>query len=492
MMQPVFRFIFIFILAALAGFSYARESGIYVVPGKVAPNCEVPAFNPGSTGSNTDLISSNTDSNPSSTDANPSKTDSNPSKADSIPAKPDTIAPNPGCYQLDIFDVLSKKKMQAPEIPSRKVRAIILPLIASSPSTGLQLGVGSSLSWSIGHKPATKLSAGAVQVLWTTQRQLISYIRTTMFFSENKWYLQTDWRWYLFRLPTYGLGTGPADNIPNIPAVDISPGPTATYQGGKFPMKYNWFKFHNILFREVVPHFYAGLGYHFDSYYDIVDENLTLDSANNIITPHYAYSELHGFNTLAYSTSGFSVNFSYDTRDNIINAYKGVYINASYLYNVDFLGSSRDGSRLWTEFRTYVGLSKRVPRHLLAFWLYGSFITSGEIPYLNLMSNGFDVANSSGRGYAQGRWRGEDVVYGEVEYRFPISPCSKIVGGVLFANVTTTSNRDMNIPLFGYLKPGCGFGFRIMVGKNDRTNILIDFGIGEVSQGLYLQAQEIF
>jgi len=31
-----------------------------------------------------------------------------------------------------------------------------------------------------------------------------------------------------------------------------------------------------------------------------------------------------------------------------------------------------------------------------------------------------------------------------------------------------------------------------MVGKIDRTNILIDFGIGEVSQGLYLQAQEIF
>lgn len=396
------------------------------------------------------------------------------------------------CPQKDIFDILTKEKIQAPEIPSRKVRAIILPLIAYSPATGLQLGAGSSLSWTIGHKPSTKFSAGSVQLLWTTERQLISYIRTTMFFNENKWFLQTDWRWYLFRLPTYGLGTGPADNIPEIPTDPENQHSQEINDGGQFPMKYNWIKFHNTLFREVGYHFYAGVGYHFDSYYDIVDVNHSSDSSVNIITPHYAYCINHGFDASDYITSGISINFAYDTRDNIINAYKGFYINANYLYNFRFLGSFRNGSRLWTEFRTYVGLSKRVPRHLLAFWVFGCFKVSGELPYLNLMANGFDVMNSSGRGYTQGRWRGEDFVYGEVEYRFPISPCSKIVGGVLFANVTTASNRDMKVPLFGYLKPGCGFGLRIMVGKADRTNLLIDFGLGELSHGLYLQAQEIF
>jgi hypothetical protein len=63
---------------------------------------------------------------------------------------------------------------------------------------------------------------------------------------------------------------------------------------------------------------------------------------------------------------------------------------------------------------------------------------------------------------------------------------------VLFANVTSASNRDMQVPLFGYFKPGCGFGLRIMVGKNDRTNLLIDFGLGQLSDGLYLQAQEVY
>lgn len=404
----------------------------------------------------------------------------------------DSLGYKTGCMQLDIFDILTRKKLHAPEIPARKVRAIILPLVGFSPGTGLQLGAGSSLSWTIGHKPLTNLSAGSVQVLWTTERQLISYIRATMFFNENRWFLQADWRWYLFRLPTYGLGTGPSDNIPAIPEEPDTPTSPVIYEGGQFPMKYNWIKFHNTLFREVSRNIYVGLGYHFDHYYDIVDEKLNLDSTSKIMTPHYSYCMIHGFDRFNYTASGFSVNGTYDTRDNIINPYKGIYINATYQYNFKFLGSNRDGSRLWTEFRTYLGLSRRVPRHLLALRVFGSFNVSGHIPFLNLMSTGYDPANSSGRGYTEGRWRGDDFVYGEAEYRFPISPCSGIVGGVLFANVTTASNRDMHVPLFGYLKPGCGFGVRIMVGKNDRTNLLIDFGLGELSQGLYLQAQEVF
>ena len=129
---------------------------------------------------------------------------------------------------------------------------------------------------------------------------------------------------------------------------------------------------------------------------------------------------------------------------------------------------------------------------MISFWYYGSFLVSGEIPYLDLPSSGFDQMNSSGRGYDQGRWRGEDYVYGEIEYRFPISQCSQILGGVVFLNATTASNRDMNVPLFGYIKPGGGVGLRIMVSKRNRVNLVIDAALGEHSSGIYVQAQEIF
>ena len=141
---------------------------------------------------------------------------------------------------------------------------------------------------------------------------------------------------------------------------------------------------------------------------------------------------------------------------------------------------------------TYIGLSKRFPRHLLAFWMFGSFVVGGKIPYLDLMATGFDQMNSSGRGYIQGRWRGENFVYGEVEYRFPISQCSKILGGVLFLNATTASNNATSIPLFGYIKPAAGAGLRIMLTKQNRLNLLIDFAIGEKSHGFYAQTSEVF
>ncbi|MFZ4521803.1 MAG: BamA/TamA family outer membrane protein [Bacteroidales bacterium] len=402
----------------------------------------------------------------------------------------DSLSEQSVCPQMDIFDILTRKKLQAPEIPSRKVRAIILPLVAYSPVTGFQLGAGSSVSWTIGQKPLTKLSAGSVQLLWTTEKQLISYVRTNMFFNDNKWFLQTDWRWYVFRMPTYGLGTGPKDDHVVVP---VAPGGDDSFDdNSKYYMRYNWVRLHNILLLKLTGHFYAGVGYHFDHYYDIHDDALNLDSTNYFLTPHYTYSLLHGYNPGNYTTSGVSFNVAFDSRDNIINAYKGVYVNINYLANLTLLGSTHTGSRLWTEFRTYIGLSRRVQRHLLAFWLFGNFQVVGTLPYLNLMSNGFDQMNSSGRGYPQGRWRGEDFVYGEVEYRFPISRCTRIVGGVLFANVSSASGRDNHVPLFGFFKPGCGFGLRIMVGKHDRTNILVDFGIGQMSSGFYLQAQEIF
>ncbi len=396
------------------------------------------------------------------------------------------------CPQQDVFDILTRKKLKAPVIPSRRVRAIVLPLIAFSPATALQLGAGASLSWTIGKKRLTNLSAGSVQVLWTTERQLISYIRTHMFFNDNRWSLQTDWRWYLFRLPTYGLGTGNLSNIPEVQEFPAGSPAMVSYEGGRFPMKYNWIKVHNTLYMAVADHLYAGLGIHLDHYYDIKDEKLNLDSSTRVLTPHYAYSARHGFNYRKYTASGISANLAWDTRDNIINTYRGTYASVAYQYNLPYLGSDQPASRLWTEFRGFIGLSRSHRRHLLAFRTYGCFKVSGDLPYLNLMSIGFDPVNSSGRGYIQGRWRGEDFLYGEAEYRFPISECSGIVGGVLFANMTTASNRDMKVPLFRSIRPGAGFGVRIMVGKADRTNLLIDFGLGYLSHGIYLQAQEVY
>jgi outer membrane protein assembly factor BamA len=160
--------------------------------------------------------------------------------------------------------------------------------------------------------------------------------------------------------------------------------------------------------------------------------------------------------------------------------------------NPKFLGSSQNSTELFFEFRTYVGLSKKIPRHLIAFWLWGNFKTSGNIPYYSLKSLGDDQKGTSGRGYIAGRWRGENILYGEVEYRFPILKCAQTLGGVVFVNATTTTNDIRNVKLFDYVKPAAGIGLRILVNKNIRLNLTIDYAIGYNSQGVYFGSPDVF
>jgi outer membrane protein assembly factor BamA len=126
-------------------------------------------------------------------------------------------------------------------------------------------------------------------------------------------------------------------------------------------------------------------------------------------------------------------------------------------------------------------------------WTYGNFVTSGDVPYLDLPAVGWDQFGRSGRAYPQGRFRGQDLLYAETEYRFPIQKNKDTFGGVVFANATTASNRDANIDLADYIDTGVGVGLRIMINKNSQTNLALDYAWGNYgAQGFYLSVNEAF
>ena len=157
---------------------------------------------------------------------------------------------------------------------------------------------------------------------------------------------------------------------------------------------------------------------------------------------------------------------------------------------------------LYSEARTYVSLSEHRPRHVLAFWTYVHGVTNGAVPYLDLPALGYDVRDRSGRGYPQGRFRGTALVYGEVEYRFPITRRG-VLGGVAFVNATTAARPPVNEPslgvqekgigLFDAVEPAVGLGLRIMADRQARMNLVIDYAIGRGgSNGLYFSVGEAF
>jgi hypothetical protein len=396
------------------------------------------------------------------------------------------------CEQKDIKDLI-RKKNRTPK-PPKKVMILVLPNVGSNPANGFLLGIGGAAGWFFGPRETTRVSSAGFTVAYTSKNQFLAFSKSNVYTANDMFFLQGDWRYYIYSAPTWGLGTNAPDTSYTNPSW-IWQGAGIKDAEGAFPMLYDYIKFHEIINYKIAEYFYAGIagmGYHLDYYNNISDELLDLDTTSLQLTPHYIYSKRYGINPESYMLSGLSLNAVYDSRDNLMNPYKGYYVNINYRYNPNFLGSDQNSSSLWLEFRTYVPLSKKTPRHLVAFWAYGNFLLTGNQPYLTLMAIGEDQKSRSGRAYVAGRYRGEDMIYGEVEYRFPITKCSKILGGVLFANFTTTSNRSADVPLFAYVRPGIGFGFRFMINKHFRTNVNLDIGFGHRSQGFYFSGTETF
>jgi hypothetical protein len=395
------------------------------------------------------------------------------------------------CEQQAIGD-LFRKKGKAPK-PPKKLSALVLPNISSNPTNGFILGVGGAFGWFMGPRKTTKVSSAPFTAAVTSKSQLITFVKPNIYTKDNQFFLQGDLRYYIYSQPTYGLGTNSPDTL-SVPEGISWMGEGAGGDSVLFPMKFNFVKISGIVNKQLIGELYAGIGYHLDYYYSIDDEYYREQHGDTaeLNTPHHYYSTKYDFSEEKYALSGFSLNAVYDTRDNMISPYKGIYANINYRVNPTWLGSDQQSSTLFMEFRTYLGLSKKTPRHLIGFWVFGNFTLAGKVPYLTLPALGDDQRARSGRGYTNGRYRGDHVIYAEAEYRFPITPCSKILGGVIFVNATTASNEQNDIKLFQYIRPAVGFGIRVMVNKYFRTNINLDFAIGHQSKGFYFSGQETF
>jgi hypothetical protein len=156
-----------------------------------------------------------------------------------------------------------------------------------------------------------------------------------------------------------------------------------------------------------------------------------------------------------------------------------------------FLGGDATWQEISVDARTYRALTHDA-RHRIALWLLGDFVSGGTAPYLDLPSTSADLYGRSARGYAEGRYRGPHLLYGEAEYRGSLTG-SGLVGMVAFVNVTTLDGFEPDERLFRDYAPGAGLGVRLKLDKQSRTNLCADYGVGrQGSSGFYLAIQEAF
>jgi hypothetical protein len=394
------------------------------------------------------------------------------------------------CAQRDLSDVIRKAMHKPPKVKSEKTSSLIaFPIIGSNPATGFMVGLGGQYAFKMKESSLYSMASGSLQA--TSKSQYLVILKNNIYTKKEKIFFTGDWRFQIFSQATYGLGT----TSPEGGALDYQfglAGFETTFDSLAQPMEYNFLRFHQTMGFRIKKSMYLGVGLNLDWYSKINDLKLNLEPGNELYTSHYLYSKKYRFDTAKYYSSSLIANFVIDKRDNMIQPYKGYFLSLGWRGDLELLGSEKNASMIKSEWRSYHNVSKRNPTHLVAFWLIGEFSPEGQFPYMTLPATSYDQRSRSGRGYTQGRFRGNQYTYGEAEYRFPISRCGGVWSGVAFLNATSANNPALKEAMFESIKPGYGLGLRIMLDKSTRTNLVLDYGFGEKSSGFYLAVSETF
>ena len=366
---------------------------------------------------------------------------------------------------VDVIDFI--KKLTKIQTKSRseqgKVHLSAFPAVGYSLQTGFAGLVDANVVFK-SKKPQDneKVSFLYSSLAYTEYKQVIFPFRASIWLGHGKYNLQSDWRFVKYPSETFGLG-----------------GHTHLTDG--YSIDFDYLKFHQTVVTQVSKNLYAGLGYYLDY----------LWKTDEVGTPSKNPSDfqLYGLNKTA-TASGFVFQLLQDSRKNPINPDNGWYSKMVLRPNLSFLGAGTNWTSVQLEFRKYFRFPGK-SRNVLAFWNYNWFMLGkGKAPYLLLPSTGWDDNFNTGRGYIQGRFRGNSMVYLEGEYRFKITP-KGFLGGVVFANAQSFSQTPEH--QFEVLAPAFGAGLRIKLNKFSGANLCIDYGIGlQGSNGISVNIGEIF
>jgi outer membrane protein assembly factor BamA len=346
---------------------------------------------------------------------------------------------------------------------------VVAPSIGSKPTTGFSGGFSGNVAFFAGDSATTHISTIAGGMKVSEKGQTLSGSRVAVFTADDRWFILLDNRMSWTSQSTYALGA----NAP------LSSGTNS---------RLDVLRLYETAYRKVRPGLFVGGGLNVSSHFNIRPGTTGVATWDD--SAYAAYSEAHGFATDHQTSSGANVGFRYDTRDNGINPGRGTLASTTYRAFFDnFLGGNSTWQELSFDARTYKIISSDA-RQKLAFWFLGDMVTGGTAPFWDLPNTSMD--GRSARGYGEGRYRGESLLYWETEYRATLTK-NGLLGMVLFANLSTIGSVETGERLFKSYAPAAGFGLRALLNKRSRTNLCADWGWGKQgSRGFYLAIQEAF
>ncbi len=369
--------------------------------------------------------------------------------------------------QADLVDVFHKWFKLTPSTKSTDIKPGEKPVFTLFPALGYTLQtsyaaiLSSNLVFYTSNTVDSRLSVLNVSPTYSVNKQFIFPVLLNIWLQGDKYNLIGDWRYMKYPQSTFGLGSNSTLATEN-------------------PMDFNYLRIYQYLTRKISRKFTAGLGYTLDYHWNVSEAGLSTGTV----------SDYAKYGASPHSTStGIAIMLSHDSRQNPVNPKQGDNVQLILRNNLQFLGSDRNWQSLLVNAAKYIPLNKRKTQ-TLAFWNYYWIVLNGQPPYLDLPATGWDNSYNTGRGFIQGRYRGNVMLYLESEYRFDITR-NGVLGGVLFSNIETVSSAPSR--KLEQLQPGYGLGLRIKLNKKSNTNLAVDYGFGTSGmRGFFVNLGEVF
>ena len=379
---------------------------------------------------------------------------------DSLRLRTDSIS-----NQKDIVDVFynlthHEPKLEIYESDKDRIHFTLVPAVGYTLQTGFAVLLAANTVFYTDKNDHSRTSTVLASIAYTQYKQIIVPVSVNIWSKNKKYNYISDIRYMDYPSQTFGLGSE-----------------TKVTDG--YGIDFSYLKLHQSVLRKIKSHFFGGIGYYYDYFWNTKEVNPP---------PGGTSFQEYGLSDKEFA-SGISFQGLIDKRDNPINPIKGLYSSFRYRMNDKWMGNSVSWHSGILELRKYIQFPRN-SKNVIALWNYNWVTIFGKPPYLLLPSTGWDDFFNTGRGYIQGRYRDLNMSYMEAEYRFNFMS-NGLLGGVLFANLQTFSNKITG--LYQVAVPGYGAGLRIKMNKNSKTNLCIDYAFGdERSRGFFINLGEVF
>lgn len=357
---------------------------------------------------------------------------------------------------LDVFefDLNPSAVAQRGAYPTRLVLA---PIISHAPETSWGAGLGAKFLFKPrGAGTDTRTSNIPVSFQYTLNKQYILYSGYTVFFNHENYLLRGNLRHSSFPQLFYGVG----NNTPN---------------ANEEIYDYRYTLVEPLLLRRIAGKLFLGGGVRHVRVSDVelAPQSILID----------ANGQPRETGARGAVSTGLETALTYDTRDNVLNAQRGILAEVTRGWYGKQLGGQFRYELTRIDLRQYFLLAAK-RQHVLAYQLFGYF-ASGNVPLLELGALG---GGGLMRGYYEGRYLDRNYAAAQVEYRWPLTSRFGVVG---FASVGRVAARLRDFGFQG-LHPAAGAGLRFKLVKAENLNLRFDAAFGDAGGAFYLNVAEAF